>query len=58
VTKPVASSPAGAESTVEIPLGQAPPLNTPVTVTAEVQPVPGETDASNNKQSYQVLFSS
>ena len=58
VTKPVATSPAGAESTVEIPLGQAPPLNTPVTVTAEVQPVPGETDASNNKQSYQVLFSS
>ena len=58
VTKPVASSPAGAESSVEIPLGQAPPLNTPVTVTAEVQPVPGETDASNNKQSYQVLFSS
>jgi hypothetical protein len=58
VTKPVASSPAGAESTVEIPLGQAPPLNTPVTVTAEVQPVPGEADASNNKQSYQVLFSS
>jgi hypothetical protein len=58
VTKPVASSPAGAESSVEIPLGQAPPLNTPVTVTAEVQPVPGESDASNNKQSYQVLFSS
>ena len=58
MTKPVASSPAGAESSVEIPLGQAPPLNTPVTVTAEVQPVPGETDASNNKQSYQVLCSS
>jgi hypothetical protein len=57
VTKPVASSPAGAESSVEIPLGQAPPLNTPVTVTAEVQPVPGEADASNNKKSYQVLFS-
>jgi hypothetical protein len=58
VTKPVASSPAGAESSVEVPLGQAPPLNTPVTVTAEVQPVPGEVDASNNKRSYQVLFSS
>ena len=58
VTKPVATSAAGAESSVEIPLGQAPPLNTPVTLTAEVQAVPGESDTSNNKQSYQVLFSS
>jgi hypothetical protein len=58
VTKPVLSSPAGQESSVDIPLGQAPPLNTPVTLTAEVQPVPGESDASNNKQTYQVLFSS
>ena len=54
----MATSAAGAESSVEIPLGQAPPLNTPVTLTAEVQPVPGESDTSNNKQSYQVLFSS
>ena len=57
VAKPVASSPAGAESSVDVPLGQAPPLNTPVTVTAQVQPVPGEVDASNNTRSYQVLFS-
>jgi hypothetical protein len=58
VTKPVPLSPAGQESTVEIPLGQPPPVNTPVTVTVEVQPVPGETQVDNNKASYQVLFGS
>jgi hypothetical protein len=56
VTKPVPTSPAGQESTAEIPLGQAPPTGTPVTVTAEVQKVPGESQVDNNKQSYQVLF--
>jgi len=44
--------------THEIPLGQAPPLNTPVTLNVEVQPVPGESNGSNNKASYQVLFGS
>jgi hypothetical protein len=56
VTKPVPNSPAGQESTVEVPLGQAPPAGAPVTVTVEVQKVPGESQVDNNKKSYQVLF--
>ena len=58
VTKPVPSSPAGGESTVEVPLGQAPPTGAPVTVTVEVQKVPGESQVDNNRKSYQVLFGS
>jgi len=58
VTKPVPNSPAGQESTVEIPLGQAPPTGAPATVTVEIQKVPGESQVDNNKKSYQVLFGS
>jgi hypothetical protein len=58
LTKPVPSSPAGQESTAEVPLGQAPPTGAPVTVTVEVQKVPGEAQVDNNKKSYQVLFGS
>ena len=58
VTKPVPNSPAGAESTVDVPLGQAPPTGSPVTVTVEIQKVPGEAQVDNNKKSYQVLFGS
>jgi hypothetical protein len=57
VTKPVPQTRASTEASVEIPLGQQPPLNTPVTVTVEVQGVPGEESTDNNKKSYQVLFS-
>ena len=44
------------ETTVTIPLGQSPPLGQPVTVTAEVLPVPGEENTDNNNASYPALF--
>ena len=46
-----------AETTVDIPLGQAPPLGTAVTITAEVLAVPGEKNTTNNSQDYSALFS-
>jgi len=58
VTKPVPSSPAGQASTLDVPLGQAPPTGAPATVTIEIQKVPGEAQVDNNKKSYQVLFGS
>ncbi len=57
VTKPVPQSPAGETTTTEVPLGQAPPIGKPVTITVEVQPVPGEADAANNRKTYQAFFS-
>ena len=45
-----------AETTVEVPLGQAPPLSSAVTITAEVLPVPGEKNTTNNSQDYSALF--
>jgi hypothetical protein len=44
------------ETTVAIPLGQAPPIGTAVTITVEVAPVPGEKNTANNSQSYPALF--
>lgn len=45
-----------AETTVAVPLGQAPPLSSAVTITAEVLPVPGEKNTTNNSQDYSALF--
>jgi hypothetical protein len=45
-----------AETTVAVPLGQAPPLSSAVTITVEVLPVPGETNTTNNSQDYSALF--
>lgn len=45
-----------AETTVAIPLGQAPPLSAAVTITVEVLPVPGEKNTTNNSQDYSALF--
>jgi hypothetical protein len=44
------------ETTVAIPLGQAPPIGTAVTITVEVAPVPGEKNTANNTQSYPAIF--
>ena len=54
--KVVPDSTAGEEMTVSIPLGQAPPIGTPVTIKAEVVPVPGEEDDSNNTVEYPAIF--
>lgn len=55
-TKTVDQTTAGSEATVEVPLGQAPPIGTPATITVEVLKVPGEEKLDNNKQEYTALF--
>lgn len=44
------------ETTVAVPLGQAPPIGTAVTIAVEVVPVAGEKNTANNSQSYPALF--
>ena len=44
------------ETTVAIPLGQAPPIAAAVTITVEVLPVPGEKNTTNNSQDYSAIF--
>lgn len=46
----------GANAEVSVPLGQAPPIGTAVTVEVTVLPVPGEENTDNNQQEYTVLF--
>jgi hypothetical protein len=47
---------AGANAEVTIPLTQAPPIGTPVTIEVAVGRVPGEETADNNRQSYTAIF--
>ena len=44
------------ETTVQIPLGQAPPIGQPVTIEVEVLPVPGEGVTTNNTMTFAALF--
>lgn len=46
----------GAEASVDVPLRQAPPIGTAVTINVSVEPVPGEKMVENNRQSYPALF--
>lgn len=46
----------GANAEVSVPLGQAPPIGEPVTITIEVRAVPGEKMTDNNSQTYTALF--
>jgi len=48
--------PRGQTVTANLKLSSAPPVGVPVTITAEVRPVPGEKTTSNNKSEYQALF--
>jgi hypothetical protein len=45
------------EITVQVPLGKAPPVGTPVRVTVEIVKVPGEVNTDNNSATYTVIFS-
>lgn len=54
--KTVPRTAAGAEASVEVPLGQAPPIGTAVKIAVEVRPVPGEKMTDNNSQEYTALF--
>lgn len=47
---------AGSNAEVSIPLTQAPPIGTPVTIDVSVARVPGEEKVDNNRQSYTAIF--
>jgi hypothetical protein len=47
---------AGAETTVAIPLGQAPPIGVAVKIKVEVRKVRGEVNTSNNVAEYPAIF--
>jgi hypothetical protein len=55
-TKTIAQTKSKAESTVTIPLGQAPPVGVGTTVTVAVAKVPGEENLTNNRSQYSVIF--
>jgi hypothetical protein len=55
-TKTISQTKAKTESTVTIPLGQAPPVGQATTVTVNVEKVPGETNTDNNHSTYTVIF--
>jgi hypothetical protein len=56
VQKGVASVPAGAAAAATLGLDREPPLDTPVTVTVQVKPVPGEEKKDNNTAEYDAAF--
>jgi hypothetical protein len=56
VQKKLNQTKAGTPAEVNIPLGQAPPLGQPATITTEVVKVPGEKLVENNKASYTAIF--
>ena len=56
VTKTIAQTKARTTSTVNIPLGAAPPAGTPTTLGVVIAKVPGEKTTSNNRSSYTVIF--
>jgi hypothetical protein len=56
VQKVIDQTMAKTETTVAIPLGEAPPIGQPVTITVEVLSVPGEKNTANNSSSYPALF--
>jgi hypothetical protein len=56
VTKTIAQTKSKTTATVNIPLGQAPPAGVPTTATVSVAKVPGETNTTNNRSTYTVIF--
>jgi hypothetical protein len=54
--KRVEQTKAGAQVEVAVPLAQAPPIGTPVTITVSVGKVPGEEKTDNNTQTYTAIF--
>ena len=57
VERTVESVAAGATASPTLALDSPPPLDTPVEITVEVKPVPGEEKTDNNKSTYDALFS-
>ena len=56
LTKTVAQTKTKADATVNIPLGQQPPVGTGTTVTVSIGKVPGEENLDNNQSTYTVIF--
>jgi hypothetical protein len=56
VQKTLNQTKAGTPAEAQIPLGQSPPIGTPVTIKAQIVGVPGEKNLTNNKQSYTAIF--
>jgi hypothetical protein len=56
VQKEVASVPAGTAASATLGLDRPPPLDTPVTIVAQVKPVPGEEKKDNNTVEYDAAF--
>jgi hypothetical protein len=55
-TKTVGQTTAGQASTVNIPLGQTPPIGTPTTLTVSIAKVPGEKTVDNNRSTYTIIW--
>jgi hypothetical protein len=55
-TKTIGQTKAKTESTVNIPLGAAPPAGAPTTLSVLIAKVPGEKKTDNNRSSYTVIF--
>jgi hypothetical protein len=55
-TKTVGQTTAGQSSTVNIPLGQTPPVGTPTTLTVSIAKVPGEKTVDNNRSTYTIIW--
>jgi hypothetical protein len=55
-TKTIGQTKAGQESTVNIPLGAAPPAGAPTTLSVLIAKVNGEKKTDNNRSSYTVIF--
>jgi hypothetical protein len=55
-TKTIGQTKAKTESTVNIPLGQAPPAGAATTLSVVIAKVPGEKKTDNNRSSYTVIF--
>ncbi len=56
VQKSVASVPAGTAASATLTLDKPPPLDTPVTITAQVKAVPGEEKKDNNTVEFDAAF--
>jgi hypothetical protein len=56
LTKTIAQTKTKTDATVNIPLGQAPPVGTGTTVTVSIAKVPGEENLDNNRSEYTVIF--
>jgi hypothetical protein len=55
-SKRIDQTKAGAQGQATIALTKTPPIGTPVTLTVEILPVPGEKTKDNNKQTYTAFF--